>query len=188
MSDRSIAMNGKVTVFSRKGSSGAIQSDDGERFPFDAAAVLAYDVAGLSAGQVVSFESDGGLPAKAINVSVRPPASIHYSDDRYREMRRLRYVGFDQQKNIRTYRFERFSPGELTEHFLVDTDMVLFGRYKVKIQEGPALCLHLLAHALGPEPAGPQVPYLMTEQHMLAFLASEGDGGGKARSRGWLRS
>lgn len=181
-------MNGKITVFSRKGSSGAIQSDDGGRFHFDVAAVLAYDVAGLSAGQVVNFEPDGGSPPRAINVSVLPPASIHYSDDRYREMRRLRYIGFDQQKNIRTYRFERFAPGELTEHFLVDTDMVLFGRHKVKLQEGPALCLHLLAHALGPEPVGPQSPYSVTEQHMLAFLASAGEPAGKQRSRTWLRS
>ena len=181
-------MNGKITAFSRKGSSGAIQSDDGGHFHFDVAAVLAYDVAGLSPGQVVSFEADDASPPKAINVSVLPPASIHYSDDRYKEMRRLRYLGFDQQKNIRTYRFERFAPGELTEHFLVDTDMVLFGLHKVKIQEGPALCLHLLAHALGPEPAGPQSPYSVTEQHMLAFLASEGEAGGKPRSRNWLRS
>jgi cold shock CspA family protein len=181
-------VNGKITEFSRKGSSGAIQSDDGEHLHFDVTAVLAYDVAALAPGQIVSFEPDGGSPPKAINVSVLPPASIHYSDDRYREMRRIRYVGFDQQKNIRTYRFERFSPGELTEHFLVDTDMVLFGQNKVKLQEGPALCLHLLAHALGPEPAIPQNPYSVTAQHMLAFLASEGEPGGKPRSRSYLRS
>jgi cold shock CspA family protein len=180
-------MNGKISVFSRKGASGAIQSDQGERFPFDVAAVLAYDVAGLSAGQVVSFEPDGGLPAKAINVSVLPPASIHYSDDRYKEMRRLRYVGFDQQRNIRTYRFERFSPGEPTERFFVDTDLALLGQHKVKLQEGPALCLHLLAHALGAEPAGPQTPHAVTEQHMLAFLASEDEPAGKLRARSWLR-
>lgn len=181
-------MNGKITAFSRKGSSGAIQSDQGGRFHFDVGAVLAYDVAGLSAGQVVNFEPDGGSPPKAINVSVLPPASIHYSDDRYREMRRFRYVGFDQQKDIRTYRFERFAPGEPTERFFVDTDMALFGRHKVKLQEGPALCLHLLTHALGPEPTVPQSPYSVTEQHVLAFLTSEGEPSGKLRSRGWLRS
>jgi hypothetical protein len=181
-------VNGKITEFRRKGASGAIQSDQGGRFHFDVAAVLAYDVAGLSAGQVVSFEPDGASPPKAINVSVLPPASIHYSDDRYKEMRRLRYVGFDQLKNIRTYRFERFSPGEPTERFLVNTDMALFGLHKVKLQDGPALCLHLLAHALGPEPPGPQIPYAVTEQHMLAFLASEGEPSGKLRSRSYLRS
>ena len=181
-------MNGKITAFSRKGSSGAIQADEGERFHFDVAAVLAYDVAGLSAGQVVNFEADGGSPPKAINVSVLPPASIHYSDDRYREMRRLRYVGFDQQQNIRTYRFERFSPGEPAEFFFVDTDLAMLGRHRVKLQEGPALCLHMLAHELGVEPAGPQSPYSMTDQHMLAFLASEGESAGKLRSKSWLRS
>ena len=181
-------MNGKITAFSRKGSSGAIQADEGGRFPFDVASVLAYDVAGLSTGQVVNFDADGGSPPRAINVSVMPPASIHYSDDRYREMRRLRYVGFDQQQNIRTYHFERFSPGETAERFFVGTDLALLGRHKVKLQDGPALCLHLLAHALGAELAAPQSPYLVTDGDMLAFIASEGELAGKPRSKGWLRS
>lgn len=179
-------MYGKILSFNRKGSSGVILSDEGGRFDFDVAAVLAYDVAGLSEGQVVNFEPDGGSPPKAVGVTVLPPASIHYSDDRYREIRRLRYVGFDQRENIRAYRFERFTPGELTQHFVVTTDMVLFNRHKIRLQEGPLLCLRLLTDALGAQPAGESRPYSLTEQDMLAFLATRTELA-KSGSRNYLR-
>jgi hypothetical protein len=56
----------------------------------------------------------------------------------------LRYVGFDQIKGIRTYRFERTSVGEETETFAVTTDMALFTKHHIGIQEGPALCAQKL--------------------------------------------
>lgn len=180
-------MHGKILTFSSSRSSGAIQSEQGGRFDFDIAAVLAYDVAGLAEGQAVNFEPDGGSPHKAVNVSVLPPVSIHYSEDRYREIRRLRYVGFEQRQNIRTYRFERFTPGELTEEFSVDTDMALFTRHKLRLQEGPLLCLHLLMTALGTQPAGESSPYSLTEQHMLAFLATRTEPSGKPGPKTGLR-
>ena len=177
-------MHGKILSFSRNCSSGAIQSEHGDRFAFDVAAVLAYDVAGLSEGQAVNFEPDG---VKAINVSVLPPASIHYSEDRYREIRRLRYVGFEQRQNIRTYRFERFTPGELTQEFIVNTDVALFNRYKLRLQEGPLVCLHLLAGALATQPDGELCPYDLTEQHMVAFLATRTEPAGKPGPKTFLR-
>jgi hypothetical protein len=169
------SMHGTITSFSGKGSSGAIRSDEGACFDFASAAVLAYDVASLSAGQWVNFEPDGGSPPKAVNVSVRQSAAIHFSDDTYRDIRRPRYMGFDQQGGIRTYRFERFTPGRQTEHFSLDTDVALFSRHKVRLQEGPVLCLHLLTNALGAMAAGEACPCSVTEQHVLAFLASRPD-------------
>jgi hypothetical protein len=165
-------MHGTITWFSGKGSSGAILSDEGGSFDFAAAAVLAYDVAALSAGKMVNFEADGGSPPKAINVSVRQSAAIHFSDDTYRDIRRLRYMGFDQLGAVRTYRFERFTPGRLTEHFSLDTDVALFSRHKLRLQDGPALCLHMLTGALGAAVAGEACPSAVTEQDFLAFLAS----------------
>lgn len=165
-------MHGTITSFSGKGSSGAIQSDEGGCFDFAVAAVLAYDVATLSAGQLVNFEADGSSPPRAVNVSVRQSASIHFSEDTYRDIRRPRYVGFDQQGSIRTYLFERFTPGAQTEHFALNTDVALFNRHKVRLQEGPVLCLHLLTSALGAVAAGEPCPCSVTEQHVLAFLAS----------------
>ena len=168
-------MHGTITSFSGKGSSGAIRSDDGGSFDFAVAAVLAYDVGSLSAGQLVSFESDGRLPPQAVNVFVRQSVDIHFSDDTYRDIRRPRYVGFDQQGSIRTYRFERFTPGRTTEHFSLDADVALFSRHKVRLQEGPVLCLHLLTSALGTMGAGEPCPCSVTEQHVLDFLASRPD-------------
>ena len=38
----------------------------------------------------------------------------------------LRYIGFDQVKNIREYRFERVVAGGTTERFVVTADLALF--------------------------------------------------------------
>jgi hypothetical protein len=81
-------------------------------------------------------------------------------------------MGFDQLGGIRTYRFERFTPGQQTEHFSLDTDVALFSQHKVRLQEGPVLCLHMLTSALGAAGAGEACPCSVTEQHFLAFLAS----------------
>jgi cold shock CspA family protein len=165
-------MHGTITWFSGKGPSGVIRSDEGGSFDFGAAAVLAYDVASLAAGKLVSFEADGSSPPKAVNVSVQQSAATHFSDDTYRDIRRLRYMGFDQLGGIRTYRFERFTPGQQTEHFSLDTDVALFSQHKVRLQEGPVLCLHMLTSALGAAGAGEACPCSVTEQHFLDFLAS----------------
>jgi hypothetical protein len=168
-------MHGTITRFSGKGSSGAIRSDDGGSFDFGTAAVLAYDVASLAAGQLVDFEADSSSPPKAVNVSVQQSAGVHVSEDTYKDIRRPRYVGFDQQGCVRTYRFERFTPGRQTEYFSLDTDMALFSRHKVRIQEGPGLCLHLLTSALATMGAEEPCPCSVTEEHVLAFLASRPD-------------
>jgi hypothetical protein len=165
-------MHGTITSFGGKGSTGAIQSDEGGCFHFAAAAVLAYDLASLAAGQLVNFEVDGGLPPKAVNVSVRQAADTRLSEETYRDIRRPRYVGFDQLGSIRTYRFERFTPGGHAETFSLDADVALLSRNKVRLQEGPVLCLHLLGCALGALGAGESLPRLVTDQHVLDFLAS----------------
>jgi hypothetical protein len=57
----------------------------------------------------------------------------------------LRYVGFDQAKNIRKYKFDGVAANETTAHFVVNADLALFFRYHVALQEGPALCLKRLS-------------------------------------------
>jgi hypothetical protein len=56
----------------------------------------------------------------------------------------LRYIGFDQAKNIREYKFEGVAAGEAATHFVVSADVGLFTKYRVALQEGPALCLKRL--------------------------------------------
>src|SRR2546422_2325251 len=57
----------------------------------------------------------------------------------------LRYMGFDQTTNIREYMFDGLAAGETAKHFVVNADLTLFVRYRVGLQEGPALCLKRLS-------------------------------------------
>ncbi len=38
----------------------------------------------------------------------------------------LRYMGFDQEKNIREYLFDGVAAGEVAKHFVVSADLALF--------------------------------------------------------------
>jgi len=60
----------------------------------------------------------------------------------------LRYMGFDQQQNTRTYKFDGFTKGEATVHFVVTADLRLFLEHRIGIQEGPTLC----ARKIGADP------------------------------------
>ncbi len=53
----------------------------------------------------------------------------------------VRYMGFDQDRNKRVYKFE----GALRTGCSVTADMALFLEYRVAIQEGPSLCARKLA-------------------------------------------
>ena len=57
----------------------------------------------------------------------------------------LRYTGFDQAENIREYKFEGVAAGETAKHFVVSADLAMFVKYRVGLQEGPALCLKRLS-------------------------------------------
>jgi hypothetical protein len=54
-------------------------------------------------------------------------------------------MGFDQQRNARTFRFDVVSKGEVTRHLLVTADLALFLTHRIGIQEGPSLCAQKLA-------------------------------------------
>ena len=175
-------MIGTIISFSKHTAAGVVKSADGVRFEFDLAAVLAYDVAELAAGRPVHFEVAAGDFPKAINVSIDPLLpSVNSVDDHTREIRRLRYMGFDQRGSIRAYRYQRITPGETTQMFTVDTDLTLFQKYQVAIQEGPVLCLRLLSAELAS--GGSPGPRSFTEQHMTSFLASRPAPGAKSGTK-----
>ena len=112
-------MTGRIKLLGVGSSSGVIESENGARLYFDAGAVLAYDVANLSVGQLVTFDSENGIGRKAVNICVQRPHTAAPTEKKRKESM-LRYVGFDQTKAIRTYRFERTSFGEDTESFRRD--------------------------------------------------------------------
>jgi hypothetical protein len=52
----------------------------------------------------------------------------------------LRYLGFDQSQNARSYRFDITEKGLATRQCTVIVDLVLFRTHHVSIQDGPNLC------------------------------------------------
>ena len=81
----------------------------------------------------------------------------------------LRYMGFDQAKNIREYKFDGVAAGETT-HFVVSADLALFFRYHVGLQEGPVLCLKKLSADLE---ALQQVPHELTSLDLAAYVSAQ---------------
>ena len=61
----------------------------------------------------------------------------------------LRYLGFDQKQNTRTYKFDGVANGQPTVHFVVTADLALFLANRIGIQEGPTLCANKLLLGCG---------------------------------------
>ncbi|MCW5982561.1 MAG: cold-shock protein [Bryobacteraceae bacterium] len=147
---------------------GFIQLDDGRDLPFDFSAVLAYDLANLAAGQVVTFGLLRGAHPKAVDIVVQKRTDPSSSDPKRRSVRFLRYLGFEHVGNRRAYTFEEVVPGEQKKTYIVTTDVMLFKRHQVAMQEGPALCLRLLIQELD---AGREPHCSLTDGEMLAHVA-----------------
>ena len=64
----------------------------------------------------------------------------------------LRYMGFEQNRNTRTYKFDGVANGQPTVHFVVTADLALFLVNRIGIQEGPTLCALKLSSAAEPAP------------------------------------
>jgi hypothetical protein len=167
-------MTGIIKSLDSVSASGVITAEDGLIVSFCPSAMLAYDVPILAIGQVVSFDLEGGRCPKALNVCVRRAPQVLNAHEKRLEMTRLRYMGFEQVGSIRSYRFERFAPGEQKTTFTVNTDLALFTKHHVGIQEGPALCLHLLAAELDLAGAAARTLFQcsLTDREILAHLAS----------------
>ena len=162
-------MTGRIKALSIGSSTGLIEAENGLRVPFDAAAVLAYDVARLSVGQLVTFVMDEGISRRALNICVQKTSHIS-SEDGTRKGGVVRYVGFDQANAVRTFKFERTFPGEAAELFRVTTDLALFAKHQITFQEGPALCLRLLTVELE-IPGSPLPQRDLTEEDILTHVA-----------------
>jgi hypothetical protein len=173
-------MLGTITRFSKVNTSGAIRNEQGEHFDFDLAGVLTYDVAALAEGKFVHFQPAGRWPCKAINVSIEPPAAVHPGADRYKEITQLRYVGFRHLEDLRRFRFERITPGGPTQCFEVAANMALFHTLRIAIQEGPTLCMRVIAAELESGRKWEDLALLsLTEQHMRDYLSSKPAPGAK---------
>ncbi len=96
----------------------------------------------LTVGQLVSFEVEKG--AVAFAVGVRPKESDEPLPESRSAAREIRYQGFEQTRNIRSYKFQAWRSGEENEEAIVTADLALFRRHGIGIQEGPGICLRLV--------------------------------------------
>ncbi len=96
----------------------------------------------LAVGQLVSFEPEKGAPEFA--VGVRPNEAVDSLAGDRKVPREIRYQGFEQTRNIRSYRFRAWRSGEENVDAIVSVDLALFRRHGIGIQEGPGICLRLL--------------------------------------------
>ncbi len=175
-------MTGTIKSLDSANSSGTIAGADGLVVGFRPSAVLAYDVPSLAVGRVVSFDLESGRHPQAVNVCVvRSPEPV----DRRLDATCLRYLGFRHEGGVRCYCFELFAPGEARVTFTVTSDLALFVKHHVGLQEGPGLCLHLLAAALdlAGTAAGTPSRCSLTDREMLAYLAGRPAQGAKRAAR-----
>jgi cold shock CspA family protein len=177
-------MTGKIKLLNTESASGCIDAENGLRLYFDSCAVLAYDATYLAVGQLVTFDLEKGSASRAVNICVQRSRSVPHLEGK-RETNAVRYMGFDQVASIRSYKFERTSLGEETEMFIVTTDIALFTKHHIGIQEGPTLCLHLLTAELANTGLGerPRFQCVFTEQNMLSHVASRPVPGARSHAR-----
>lgn len=81
----------------------------------------------------------------------------------------LRYMGFDQLRNARAFRFDVLAKGETTRQAVITADMELFLQHHVGIQDGPTLCAAKLASDLERQAEGEHV---LTDEDVRAFGAA----------------
>ncbi len=87
-------------------------------------------------------------------------------------------MGFEQVQNIREYTFHRVATGEETIIFVISTEVALFLKHHVGLQDGPVMCLRKLTAELEAQAVEPvEVPALrqaLTDQDMLGYIAARG--------------
>jgi hypothetical protein len=86
----------------------------------------------------------------------------------------LRYSGFDQRDDTRNYVFQYSVPGEKAKPIVVSAEISLLVKHRVRIQDGPDLCLHtLMLEIQGVDFSQTGAPRrVLTAEDLLAYLAS----------------
>jgi hypothetical protein len=81
----------------------------------------------------------------------------------------LRYMGFDQTKAVRIYRFDSIVDRAPAVRYIVTVDLTLFLKHHVGIQEGPSLCARKLAADLE---TIQQREHTLTNEDLLAYVSA----------------
>lgn len=140
-------MTGTVIRVSTK--SGLIKADSGRVLFFSKSAVLDPGFDSLDAGHPVTFDVDGQNQRVAVEVlrhfewgPDNPPLEGGGQPPH------LRYMGYEQEGNVRTYKFVAVSEQGRTVIFKIDAPMELLIEHRVRIQDAPELCLRALESEL----------------------------------------
>ena len=161
-------MTGRITGLAANTRTGTIRGEDGSHFVFCGAAVLGnFD--SLDVGHRVSFifERDGSFTA--LNVFGEP---VRISAGKRAELPDLRYTGFHQIENVRTYSFAEVTSRHSAQHS-VTVDVALLLKHHIRVQEGPALCLSKLITDLKDSPESAR--HRLGDDDLLALVASRAD-------------
>src|SRR5579863_63909 len=92
----------------------------------------------------------------------------------------LVYMGFTQEASLRCFHFQRvLSQARLTNlpkvtEFTMKADMSLFTRFRIPVQDGPALCLQILTDELAGSDENAVLPasYAITTEHLSTFASA----------------
>jgi len=77
----------------------------------------------------------------------------------------IRYLGFDDAKGTRIYKFGRLPSHEGMEIFVVNMTIEMFMKHKISLQDGPAMCSAIMAASDEPK------DHWVTDDDSLEFIA-----------------
>lgn len=159
-------MTGTVIRVSSK--SGLIKADSGKVLFFKKSAVLEPGFDSLDRGHPVTFDVDVENQRIAVEVlrhfewgPDNPPLESGGKPPH------LRYMGYEQEGNMRSYRFVAVSEQGRTVIFRIDAPMDLLAEHRVRIQDAPELCLRALESELTPADWSAREPlvHVLKPQH-----------------------
>ncbi len=165
-------MRGTIQRLSSGSRTGSILAENGCAIPFSTSSIWEYDLPSLAVGQPVCFELASGIFPSAINVRVERGQETVLTAEERRAPVQLRYLGFDQVQNIRTYKYVRVSPREAYSTVTVSVDLGLLFKHHVAIQDGPAACLYTLTKTPGHSAEPSCDSHVLTDPDVLSYLDS----------------
>jgi cold shock CspA family protein len=164
-------MTGSIKNLNPVNRSGFITADDGQTVYFGASAVWEHDYPLLAVGQAVSFDLLDGERPMALNVHLFEGRHVQLQPRKPNGPVELRFVRFDQANSIRTFHFQACVAGKETRDYSVTADVTLFGKHRIGIQEGPALCSRLVMAGLASS-LTETASLALTEKDILAHVES----------------
>ena len=154
-------MTGTIVHLTPGGRTGIIREEDGARVPFADTEVLG-DFYTLTVGQRVSFDVETtARESRAVRILTIPFRAE--SVKKAPSPLDLRYMGFQQNGNIRSFHFDAVASGQTARRYVVTVDLDLLLQHRVGMQDAPALCLRKLLGRLADSPDADQADLTDTD-------------------------